>query len=80
MQTVGFQSQAHEEDERIHESVHCNQWGDLNDLSVQLLARADTISISRNYIYLFLRTIAFGSACTNQPILITISITKYLNT
>ena len=26
MQTVDFQSQAHEKDERIHESVHCKPW------------------------------------------------------
>lgn len=51
MQTVGFQPQAHEKDERIHESVHCNPWGLLIDPSVQLLARADTIAISGNYLY-----------------------------
>jgi hypothetical protein len=51
MQTVGFQSQAHEKDKRIHESVHCNPWGLLIDLSVQLLARADTMAISGNYLY-----------------------------
>ena len=50
MQAEGFQSQAHEKDERIDESVHFNDLGLFVDLSVQLLARADTAAISRSYL------------------------------
>jgi hypothetical protein len=51
MQTVGFESQADEKDERIHKSVHCDPWGLCVDLSVQLLARAEMIAISGKYLY-----------------------------